>query len=81
VLLLLGQHGPLDQAELGVLASVDRSTLSALLDRLEARRLVTRTIDLANRRRRIVELTRWSPPPRSGRRSRRGGDWRSAGAI
>lgn len=57
VLLLLGQHGPLDQAELGVLASVDRSTLSALLDRLEARRLVTRTIDPANRRRRIVELT------------------------
>jgi len=57
VLLLLGQRGPLDQSELSVLASVDRATLSVLLDRLQARGLVTKTIDPANRRRRIVELT------------------------
>jgi DNA-binding MarR family transcriptional regulator len=57
VLLLLGQHGALDQSELGALASVDRSTLSVLVDRLEARGLVTKTMDRANRRRRIIELT------------------------
>jgi DNA-binding MarR family transcriptional regulator len=57
VLLLLGQHGALDQSELGALASVDRSTLSVLVDRLEARGLVTKTMDPANRRRRIIELT------------------------
>ena len=57
VLLLLGQRGPLDQSELSILASVDGATLSVLLDRLQARGLVTKTIDPANRRRRIVELT------------------------
>jgi len=57
VLLLLGQRGPLDQSELSVLASVDRATLSVLLDRLLARGLVIKTVDPANRRRRIVELT------------------------
>jgi DNA-binding MarR family transcriptional regulator len=36
VLLFLGQQGALDQSELGALASVDRSTLSVLVDRLEA---------------------------------------------
>jgi MarR family transcriptional regulator, temperature-dependent positive regulator of motility len=57
VLLLLGQHGALDQSELCALASVDRSTLSVLVDRLEAKGLVTKAIDPANRRRRIIELT------------------------
>ena len=57
VLLLLGQRGPLDQSELSVLASVDGATLSVLLDRLLARGLVIKTVDPANRRRRIVELT------------------------
>ena len=57
VLLLLGQRGPLDQSELSVLASIDRATLSVLLDRLQARGLVTKAIDPANRRRRVVELT------------------------
>jgi len=57
VLLLLGQRGPLDQSELSVLASVDRATLSVLLDRLLAQGLVIKTVDPANRRRRIVELT------------------------
>jgi MarR family transcriptional regulator, temperature-dependent positive regulator of motility len=57
VLLLLGQRGALDQSELCALASVDRSTLSVLVDRLEAKGLVTKAIDPANRRRRIIELT------------------------
>jgi MarR family transcriptional regulator, temperature-dependent positive regulator of motility len=57
VLLFLGQQGALDQSELGALASVDRSTLSVLVDRLEARGLVTKTMDPANRRRHIIELT------------------------
>lgn len=57
VLLLLGQRGPLDQSELSVLASIDRATLSVLLDRLLAQGLVIKTVDPANRRRRIVELT------------------------
>jgi MarR family transcriptional regulator, temperature-dependent positive regulator of motility len=57
VLLFLGQRGALDQSELGALASVDRSTLSVLVDRLEAKGLVTKTMDAANRRRRIIELS------------------------
>src|SRR6202171_6587488 len=57
VLLLLGQHGALDQSELGILASVDRATISGLVDRLEARGLVSKTTDPNNRRRRIIELT------------------------
>lgn len=57
VLLTLDDHGPLDQSELGALAAVDRSTLTVLLDRLEARDLVTKEMDPANRRRRIVALT------------------------
>jgi len=57
VLLMLSQRGALDQTTLGALVSVDRSTLTLLLDRLEARGLVTRAIDRTNRRRRIIELT------------------------
>jgi DNA-binding MarR family transcriptional regulator len=57
VLLLLGQHGALDQSQLCALASVDRSTLSVLVDRLEDKGLVTKAINPANRRRRIIELT------------------------
>ncbi|MFE1440804.1 MarR family transcriptional regulator BagL/FevM [Streptomyces sp. NPDC058739] len=57
VLLALDDHGSLDQSALGALAAVDRSTLTVLLDRLEARGLVTKEMDPANRRRRIVSLT------------------------
>jgi len=57
VLRVLQKRGPLDQTALGVLTSIDRSTLTTLLDRLEGRRLVTRTIDPANRRIRVVALT------------------------
>ncbi|MFF3556099.1 MarR family transcriptional regulator BagL/FevM [Streptomyces tsukubensis] len=57
VLLVLDDHGSLDQSALGALAAVDRSTLTVLLDKLEARGLVTKEMDPANRRRRIIALT------------------------
>lgn len=57
VLLVLDDHGSMDQSALGALAAIDRSTLTPLLDRLEARGLVTKAMDPANRRRRIITLT------------------------
>lgn len=57
VLFVLAEHGELDQTALGELASIDRSTLTPLLDRLESRGLITKTVDPANRRRRLSELT------------------------
>jgi DNA-binding MarR family transcriptional regulator len=57
VLLALDDRGSMDQSALGALTAVDRSTLTVLLDRLEARGLVTKEMDPANRRRRIVALT------------------------
>ena len=57
VLRVLQERGPLDQTSLGGLTAIDRSTLTTLLDRLEGRGLVTRTIDPANRRIRIITLT------------------------
>jgi MarR family transcriptional regulator, temperature-dependent positive regulator of motility len=57
VLYVLAEHGELDQSTLGELASIDRSTLTPLLDRLESRGLITKTVDPANRRRRLSELT------------------------
>jgi MarR family transcriptional regulator, temperature-dependent positive regulator of motility len=54
---VLAEHSELDQSTLGGLASIDRSTLTPLLDRLESRGLITKTIDPANRRRRLLELT------------------------
>ncbi|WP_030561131.1 MarR family transcriptional regulator BagL/FevM [Streptomyces aureocirculatus] len=57
VLLVLDDNGSLDQSALGALTAIDRSTLTPLLDRLEALGLVTKEIDPANRRRRIVTLT------------------------
>ncbi|MET9853274.1 MarR family transcriptional regulator BagL/FevM [Streptomyces sp. NPDC006450] len=57
VLLTLDDHGSMDQSALGALAAVDRSTLTVLLDRLNARGLVTKEMDPANRKRRIVALT------------------------
>lgn len=57
VLLVLDDSGSLDQSALGALTAIDRSTLTPLLDRLEALGLVSKEIDPANRRRRIVTLT------------------------
>ncbi|MGN5382125.1 hypothetical protein BIV25_21380 [Streptomyces sp. MUSC 14] len=57
VLLVLRDHGSMDQTALGTLTAVDRTTITQLLDRLEARELVTKEADPANRRRRIITLT------------------------
>jgi DNA-binding MarR family transcriptional regulator len=57
VLLALHENGALDQSALGALTAIDRSTLTPLLDGLEARQLVTKAIDPTNRRRRIITLT------------------------
>ncbi|MQY10079.1 hypothetical protein SRB5_01830 [Streptomyces sp. RB5] len=57
VLLVLDDHGAMDQSALGARAAIDRSTLTPLLDRLEGRGLVVKETDPANRRRRIIALT------------------------
>jgi DNA-binding MarR family transcriptional regulator len=54
---VLAEHGELDQSALGALTSIDRSTLTPLLDRLDDRGLISKTIDPANRRRRQIALT------------------------
>ncbi|HXA58296.1 MAG TPA: MarR family winged helix-turn-helix transcriptional regulator [Streptosporangiaceae bacterium] len=57
VLFALAEHVELDQSTLGALTSIDRSTLTPLLDRLENRGLISKTIDPANRRRRLATIT------------------------
>ncbi|MFD6195705.1 MarR family winged helix-turn-helix transcriptional regulator [Mycobacteriaceae bacterium NPDC060252] len=57
VLFTLAEHSALSQAELGALISLDASTLTPLLDRMESRDLISKTIDPANRRRRQVSIT------------------------
>ncbi|WP_370067428.1 MarR family winged helix-turn-helix transcriptional regulator [Mycobacterium sp. MAA66] len=57
VLFALSEHDELSQSELGALTSLDTSTLTALLDRLEGRDLISKTIDPANRRRRQISIT------------------------
>jgi MarR family transcriptional regulator, temperature-dependent positive regulator of motility len=57
VLFTLAEHEELSQTELGALISLDASTLTPLLDRLEGRDLISKTIDPANRRRRQISIT------------------------
>lgn len=57
VLYVLAEHGELDQSALGALTSTDRSTLTPLLDRLDDRGLISKTIDPAKRRRQQIALT------------------------
>jgi MarR family transcriptional regulator, temperature-dependent positive regulator of motility len=57
VLFALAEHDELSQSELGALISLDTSTLTPLLDRLEGRDLISKTIDPANRRRRQIAIT------------------------
>lgn len=57
VLYVLAEHGELCQSELGALTSLDTSTLTPLLDRLEGRGLISKIIDPTNRRRRQIALT------------------------
>lgn len=53
----LDTNGPLSQRELGQRHRIDRTTVVAVVDRLEARRLVTRSADPTDRRRHAITLT------------------------
>ncbi|MEV0613346.1 MarR family transcriptional regulator [Nonomuraea sp. NPDC050404] len=53
---LLQRHGPLTAGELGQHAGLAPATVSGLIDRLEAKRLVRRVRDTKDRRRVIVEI-------------------------
>jgi DNA-binding MarR family transcriptional regulator len=57
VLVALGEEGPTSQAELGRRLSIDRSDMVAVVNDLEADRLVARVRDGADRRRNLVGLT------------------------
>lgn len=57
LLAALEQFGPRSQAEVGRDTGIDRSDVTAALTELEARGLVARSVDPANRRRKIVTLT------------------------
>lgn len=57
VLLLLTRAQPRTQVELGQLAGVDKTTLTAVLDRMERDGLVERRLDPDNRRVRIPVAT------------------------
>jgi DNA-binding MarR family transcriptional regulator len=47
----------IEQSAVAAAAGIDKATLAAVLLRLEERGLITRTVDPADRRRRLVELT------------------------
>lgn len=56
--LLLVRHSPgLNQTQLGAALGIDRSTLVAVLDRLQARKLVARKPSPTDRRSHALELT------------------------
>lgn len=57
VLMLLEKAQPKTQSELADLAGIDKTTIMALIDRLEREGLVERKLDPANRRVRIPVLT------------------------
>lgn len=53
----LDAHGPLNQRELGELHHIDRTTVVAIVDRLESAGLVIRQTDPDDRRRHALNLT------------------------
>ena len=57
ILWRLDVHGPLSQRELGDLHQIDRTTVVAIVDRLESMGLVLRQPDTADRRRYSLALT------------------------
>jgi DNA-binding MarR family transcriptional regulator len=57
ILWRLGHQGPLSQRELGELHRIDRTTVVAVVDRLELTGLVRRAPDSDDRRRHALELT------------------------
>jgi len=57
VLAGLDEQGPASQAELGRRTHIDRSDMVAAVNELVERGLVERTLDTADRRRKVVSLT------------------------
>ncbi|MFF4752114.1 MarR family winged helix-turn-helix transcriptional regulator [Streptomyces sp. NPDC002514] len=57
VLRAVGEQPGIEQSAVAVSAGIDKATLAAVLLRLEQRGLIIRTVDLADRRRRLVHLT------------------------
>lgn len=57
LLAALEQWGPASQADLGRNTGIDRSDVTAALTELEARNLIERRADPANKRRNIVTIT------------------------
>src|SRR5579875_1913813 len=56
-LLAIAEFPGLEQGTLSELIAYDRSTIGGLIDRLESKRLVRRTIGLRDRRTRLLSLT------------------------
>ncbi|MBL1098384.1 MarR family winged helix-turn-helix transcriptional regulator [Streptomyces coffeae] len=54
---VLAEHPGIDQSALAQATAIDRSTMTALLDRLSSRGWLVRETDPANRRRHIVRIT------------------------
>jgi DNA-binding MarR family transcriptional regulator len=57
VLRAIGAQPGIEQSSAGSAAATDKATLTALLLRLETRGLITREVDPADRRRRLLHLT------------------------
>jgi len=57
VMFLIGDHKPTSQEQSAQRLGVDRTTMVALIDRLERKGLVKRHPDADDRRRNVVELT------------------------
>ncbi|WP_409186582.1 MarR family winged helix-turn-helix transcriptional regulator [Amycolatopsis sp. VS8301801F10] len=57
ILSVIARDPGVDQATAGERAAIDKSTLAAMLRRLEERGLVARSVDPQDRRRQLLELT------------------------
>ncbi|WP_380165613.1 MarR family winged helix-turn-helix transcriptional regulator [Jannaschia sp. R86511] len=57
VLMLLGSHEPASQQQAAARLGVDRTSMVAVLDALEAKGYASRRPDAADRRRNVVQLT------------------------
>ncbi|MCW2901834.1 MAG: hypothetical protein JWO67_4099 [Streptosporangiaceae bacterium] len=57
ILCAIADRPGIDQASVGAAAAIDKATLATVMLRLEQRGLVSRTVDRADRRRRLLELT------------------------
>nr|WP_078649347.1 MarR family transcriptional regulator [Streptomyces ochraceiscleroticus] len=57
VLLTVREQPDIDQSRLGRVTGIDLATLAPLVHRLEQRDLLTRRVDPANRRRKLLRLT------------------------